>query len=164
MTQRGKNKKHGFSNKRLYKLWIGIKTRCYNHNRKGFYLYGGRGITMCNEWENDFLKFREWAIVNGYNETAKRGEYTIDRIDVNGNYTPDNCRFITLQEQMNNRRKTTFITYKGETKPMADWCRQYGIRVNTAHKRIKLGWSLDRVFNENIHQEYIRNGKRKKKE
>ena len=112
----------------------------------------------------DFLSFREWALNNGYDENAPRGEYTIDRIDVNSDYSPKNCRFINMKEQANNRRKTTFITYKGETKPMADWCRQYGLRVNTAHKRIKMGWNLDKVFNEPIHQECVRNGKRKKKE
>lgn len=154
---------HGFSKTRLYKLWIGIKTRCYNPKRQGFYLYGGRGIKMCPEWEKDFLSFRKWALNNGYNENAKRGEYTIDRIDVNGDYSPENCRFISIKEQMNNRRKTTFITYKGQTKPMSEWCKEYGIKINTAHKRIKMGWDLDKVFNEPINQKYIRNGKRNKK-
>lgn len=159
------HKTHGYSRTRLYKIWIGIKVRCYgNPNRKNYNLYGGRGIKMCDEWINDFMLFREWALTHGYDENAERGECTIDRINVNGDYAPDNCRFITLQEQCNNRRKTTFITYKGETKPMADWCRQYGLRVNTAHKRIKMGWDLDKVFNEPIHQECVRNGKRKKKE
>lgn len=158
------NKTHGHSGTRLYKLWTNIKTRCYNSKRKGFYLYGGRGIKMCEEWKQDFMVFREWALTHGYDKNAERGECTIDRIDVNGDYSPNNCRFINMQEQTNNRRKTTFITYKGETKPMADWCRQYGLRVNTAHKRIKMGWDLDKVFNEPIHQECVRNGKRKKKE
>lgn len=157
-------KTHGYSKTRLYKIWIGIKTRCYgNPNRYGYNDYGGRGIKMCSEWKNNFLPFREWALNNGYDETAKKGKCTIDRIDVNGDYSPENCRFISIKEQMNNRRKTTFITYKGQTKPMSEWCKEYGIKINTAHKRIKMGWDLDKVFNEPINQKYIRNGKRNKK-
>ena len=163
MIQKGKNKTHGYSHTRLYRLWIGIKTRCYNPNRKGFYLYGGRGIKMCSEWKKDFLSFREWALNNGYDENAPRGEYTIDRIDVNSDYSPENCRFISMKEQANNRRKTTFITYRGETKTMSEWCEIYNLKINTAHKRIKMGWDLDKVFNTPVNQKYARYGKRIKR-
>jgi hypothetical protein len=96
--------KHGCAGDRLYSLWTDIKKRCSNPNYKQYKDYGGRGITVCNEWENDFAAFRDWAISNGYDYNAKFGECTIDRIDVNGNYEPLNCRFISIKEQAKNKR------------------------------------------------------------
>lgn len=104
-------KKHGLSNKcgRLYPLWKSIKYRCFCKNAKEYKNYGGRGITMCDEWKDDFVSFYNWAIENGYKEekTSKGiNILTIDRIDVNGNYEPNNCRFITNKEQANNKRNS----------------------------------------------------------
>lgn len=97
-------KKHGFAThkkyNRLYHTWNGIKYRCENKNSKDYPHYGGRGIKMCPEWRNDFQAFYDWAMSNGYADNL-----TIDRIDVNGNYEPSNCRWITVAEQ--NRNKTT---------------------------------------------------------
>ncbi len=79
--------------------------RCNNTNKKNYGHYGGRGIKVCTEWQNSFDAFRDWAMSHGYNPDAKRGECTIDRIDVNGDYCPDNCRWITNAEQQRNKRK-----------------------------------------------------------
>ena len=98
---RNRKIKHNLSQGKLYKVWQGMKTRCYNKNFIYFKNYGGRGINICNEWKNDFSSFYNWAINNGYKENL-----TIDRINNDGNYEPSNCRWITRAEQNRNQRKT----------------------------------------------------------
>ena len=125
----------------LKSILTGMKTRCNNPNSPHYKYYGGRGITVCEEWQH-VDKFREWAYNNGY----KPG-LTIDRIDVNGNYEPSNCRWVTMQEQSYNRTDNHLITYKGETKCLVEWANQLGIPYDTLRVRInKLHWSIEKTL------------------
>ena len=98
-------KKHGMTRTRLYQVWADMKARCTYPSVLCFHHYGGRGIKVCDEWENSFEAFYEWAMANGYDPTAERGKCTIDRIDVNGHYCPENCRWVDMKAQRANQRK-----------------------------------------------------------
>ena len=126
--------------KRLSGVHSNMKARCNNPNNTHYRHYGGRGITVCEEWQH-VDKFREWAYNNGY----KPG-LTIDRIDVNGNYEPSNCRWVTMQEQSYNRTDSHLITYKGETKCLAEWEKQLGIDHRTILARLNNGWTVEQAL------------------
>lgn len=130
-NQRKGHKTHGMSHTSLHKRWRSIKDRCTNPRCERYADYGGRGITICDEWENDFVAFMEWALSHGYEESL-----TIDRIDVNGNYEPDNCRWITLKEQNMNKRNNHFLTFNGETHTLTEWSKIRNIPLSTIYCRI----------------------------
>lgn len=136
-------KTHGLSrdangNKtRLFRIWSGIKTRCFNSKVKEYPRYGGRGITLCSEWL-DFSNFHTWAIINEYNENL-----SIDRKDNNGNYEPGNCFWVTRLEQNNNRRSNIYHTINGVTKTQSQWAKEYCISQQTLFGRLKLNWPIE---------------------
>ena len=121
-----RNTTHGMSKTRLYRVWCDMRRRCNDIKTPEYKNYGARGIKVCKEWESDFLAFYKWSMANGYDENAKRFECTIDRIDVNGNYSPDNCRFVDIMVQASNKRNNRWITHNGETKTQSEWGRYYG--------------------------------------
>lgn len=138
-SRRTNHRTHGLSNTRLYRVYTGIKTRCYNANDSYFESYGGRGIGMCDEWRNDFSKFAEWAAANGYDEDAETGECTIDRIDVDGDYSPENCRFVTMHEQQFNKTTTHYIEVNGERVSIAKAAEDCGLNPKTIYSRVYRG-------------------------
>ena len=119
---------------RLHRIWKEMKKRCYNANGKDYPIYGGRGITVCEEWKDNFPAFREWAIAHGYND-----ELSIDRIDSNGNYEPDNCRWADNITQSNNRRTNVYVEIDGEMHTYAEWSRITGIDRAIIRGRYKAG-------------------------
>lgn len=141
---------HGMSGSRIYFIWSSMKARCYNAHTKEYRLYGGRGITVCDEWLDNFESFRDWAYTNGYDENAPRGRCTLDRIDVNGNYEPSNCRITDQKTQSRNRRTTRLITYHGETKSIAEWAEQYGLRQSTLYDRLSYGWTFEKCLTQPV--------------
>lgn len=135
--------KHGDSvpGTRLYKSWKNMRTRCNNKNNKRYKDYGGRGIKICNEWDN-YLNFRSWAMANKYTDNL-----TLERTDNNKGYYPDNCKWATYKEQGNNTRKNHNITYNGETKTMQEWADYIGINYCTLRSRINLcGWAPEKAL------------------
>lgn len=146
----GKNKpnlKHGGKKDRLYGVWIGIKDRCYNPNSKYYRRYGARGITVCDEWMNDYASFREWALKNGYDDSAKKGACTLDRIDNDKGYHPSNCRWVSMKAQSNNRSSNHILEYNGERHTITEWSDITGIRKDTIRRRVEvLGWDVERAL------------------
>lgn len=140
------NLKHGKIKTRLYSIYSNIKSRCYNFNFPRYKDYGGRGIKLCNEWKDNFMNFYNWAINNGYND-----ELTIDRIDNDSNYEPSNCRWITKKEQNRNTRSNHLLTYKGETKCVADWAKEKNIGYQTLLKRINVyKWTVEQALERKV--------------
>ncbi len=140
------NSTHGLKKTRLYVVWRDIKIRCYNPNARNFKDYGAKGVTVCDEWKNDFKAFYDWAISNGYNKDAKRGECTIDRIDNNSGYCPQNCRWVDNLAQQNNRTNNRFLTHKGKTHTVAEWSRILNIPSHVLYARLYSGWSVEKTL------------------
>ena len=132
---------HGEHGTPLHRLWAGIKNRCYNPNEPKYVHYGARGIKVCPEWETNYPAFRDWCLANGYSKGL-----TIERIDVDGDYSPTNCVFATQKTQQNNRRNNHRITYKGETKTLAQWADYLGMTYKMLEHRINRGWGIEDAF------------------
>lgn len=139
---------HHKSKTRLFHVWESMKSRCYNSHNKSYKNYGGRGIKVCEEWLNDFEAFYSWAMANGYDENAQYGECTIDRIKVNENYNPDNCRWADADTQALNRRSNVWITYNGETHSLSEWSEITGINRATLRQRLKKGCKGEELFSK----------------
>lgn len=132
---------HGMSGTRIYKIWKDMKSRCFNKNMKSFVHYGERGITVCGEWKESFINFKEWAFENGYKE-----DLTIDRIDVNGNYEPNNCRWATTSLQNSNKRRKQY-EIGGVVKTFPQWCEYADLSYNLVYQRVHtVGETLERAL------------------
>lgn len=148
---------HGMSQSRIYTEWRSMLLRCNTPSHKSYKDYGGRGISVCPQW-HEFPNFQKWALSHGYSDTL-----TIDRIDVNGNYEPSNCRFVDMMTQCNNRRSSKFLTYQGKTLSHAQWARELGLSRSVIHQRAKRGLPVEEILRtekhahrgENHHQKLI---------
>ena len=133
---------HGQSETRLYRIWRRMKSRCLNSHTKDFPYYGGRGITICDEWVKSYERFRDWACDNGYSESL-----TLDRIIVNKGYSPDNCRWVDRHTQMRNTRSNRNLTFKGETKTITEWSEICKVGRHTIRRRLDVyGWSVEKAL------------------
>lgn len=119
---------------RLYDIWNLMKQRCFNERRPDFKWYGGRGISVCDEWRLSYQHFEAWALQNGYDDTL-----TVDRVDTNGPYSPENCRWIPFSQQRENTSQCHLVTINGKTQSVKNWCRQFGISHSMVYERIHRG-------------------------
>ena len=135
------NTKHGCSRTRLYRIYSSMRERCYNHHHMHYANYGGRGMEVCPEWRGDFAEFREWALSHGYADNL-----SIDRIDNDRGYSPDNCRWGDARTQCNNRRTNHILSAAGQTHTVNEWARLTGIKKTTIKERLRRGWSAERAL------------------
>lgn len=148
---------HGESGTRLNKIHRALKQRCNNQKNPAYKDYGGRGITVCEEWAQSFEAFRDWALANGY-----RDDLTIDRIDNDGPYSQENCRWISMKQQCNNRRSNRIITYNGESHTVTEWAELTGINYHTLMGRLYgRGWNAEKALTTKARR--INNGRNTKK-
>lgn len=123
-----------------------MKNRCTNPNADNYPFYGGRGIKVCDEWRDDFIPFRDWAISSGYADNL-----TLDRINNDGNYEPSNCRWETHLNQCNNTRRNHLLTFQGETHTISEWARIVGMNADTLERRInRMGWSIQKALTTSV--------------
>lgn len=136
-----RQKTHGETNTRIHNIWSKIKFRCFNNKSKDYSKYGGRGITMCEEWSKSYETFRDWSYANGYKENL-----TIDRIDNDGNYEPNNCRWATIKEQSRNTRYNRKYEYQGEMRCVVELAEIAGLSKYTLKYRLDNGYTLENAM------------------
>lgn len=142
------NYKHGMEGTRFYSIWLNMKNRCFNKKVKSYQDYGNKGIIVCKKWKNSFINFRN-DMHSGYLKHCK--EFTekntsIDRIDNNGNYCPENCRWATWKKQMNNTCRNRFLIFKGQNLTMAQWENKLNFRSGALHYRLSNNWSIEKAL------------------
>jgi len=141
-------KKNNIRNHILYNVWKGMKARCYNINHTAYHNYGGRNIIICSKWYNSFESFFYWCMNNEW----KKG-LSIDRIDNDGNYYPENCRFVTRKEQGRNKRTNLVFKIGGVEKTVIELSEEYGINQFTLYDRLRRGWDIDKAINTPVRRQ-----------
>lgn len=139
--------KHNLYQTRLYKIYQGMKMRCYNPKNPRYSSYGAKGVKVCDEWLKNFMNFYNWAINNGY-----QNDLSIDRINVDGNYEPINCRWATNKMQGTNTTRNHIIKYNGQIKTISEWAEIYNIAPSVLGARIRLNWDIEKAFNTPVKQ------------
>ncbi len=137
------NTRHGLCHSKLHYMYDNMVKRCYTPSANRYDRYGGRGITVCDEWKNNRSSFYEWALSNKWREGL-----SLDRIDIDGHYCPDNCRFIPLAQQANNTSRNRFLEWQGKRQTVAEWARELNINAGALQHRVDRGWSLERIFTQ----------------
>lgn len=149
MTEVWREQTRGFhqeSKTRLYHIWDSMKQRCYNHNHVGYKWYGEKGIKVCEEWM-DYLPFREWALSSGYAE-----DLSLDRVDSDKDYCPENCRWVTQTHQANNKSNNKYIEFDGKKLTYSQWAKETGLNKQTIRRRNLAGWSAEDILTTPIGQ------------
>lgn len=140
------HKRNSIKKHKLYRVYWGMKQRCYCEEDRAYKWYGAKSVKICDEWLNSYESFYNWCMNNGYKEGL-----TIDRINCNGNYEPSNCRFITMQEQLNNTNRNRIFTYNGESLNIVQWSRKLGISQNTLYARlITYHWETEKALTKPV--------------
>ena len=130
---------------RLRQIYALMKTRCYNVHSPNYKYYGGRGVTVCDEWKNDFKAFYDWAITHGYAD-----DLSIDREKINGEYSPKNCRWVTRKVQGNNKSNNVLLTLNGETHTLPEWSTITGLKQYVIRNRLKRNWSVSDALGREV--------------
>ncbi|MGT2934251.1 hypothetical protein [Streptococcus catagoni] len=139
---RKNEKAQGYSSTRLYRIWKGMMNRCYNFKNDNYKYYGGKGIAVCNEWHT-FIKFRLWALSNGYEDSL-----TIDRINPEKDYHPSNCRWVNMKLQQNNKTNNRRISYQGKQYTISELSDKLNVTYWTVINQLNLGWNIERIVKE----------------
>lgn len=134
-------RKHGLSKHPLFSVWIHMRERCTNSNHESYENYGGRGIYVCKEWDDDFNSFYGWALNNGWGKGLE-----LDRIDNDKEYSPNNCRIVTRRVNSLNRRSNRLISFRGKTQTLIEWCREFDFKPSTIGSRLINGWSIEQAL------------------